>query len=436
MRVTPRSGDSPRRRADRFVFAMKPMSSRVSAVVACSIAALAPACSAATADDDAKSMSTSSTTDATGGASEEPGDPPLDASGGGESDDDQGGDDSTTGSPGGCDPPNTIDIDGACIPSCGVAGGNTCVDAASTMCEGLPALAAHDCAVCCARPRYPAAGPAAFHFIDADEATYWDAIAAIAAQNPALLFVSSNKPDVIPPEQWAAYLSYRHDPPPTAQDINALLVDPVDGPRMVMLEELHNDESEAFFVALANEMRTGYPQWQGRWGVFVGFADYPLLGDGIDAILQANALLSLELYPRQSEYCGGGSNGGERDIWLAEQFAGNAALGRLNWLVARRELYGSTSEITPLFGVGDVLLDGNGPSVFLDRMFYVWVTRTDHAGLLAASRGGPGAYKWTPPTPLGYGVGNTSRDLAFAESFAHYSELGLTSSRLGPVDCP
>jgi hypothetical protein len=327
-------------------------------------------------------------------------------------------------------------IDGACVPSCGVAGGNTCVDAASTLCEGLAPLASHDCAVCCARPSYPAAAPASFHFIDKDEPTYWDAIATIAASNPAVLFVATNKPDVIPPEQWAAYLSYRTEPQPTAQDIHALLVDPVTGPRMVMLEELHDATSAAYFVALATQMRTAYPQWQGRWGVFVGFGDYPVWADGVDALLQANALLSLELYPRYSEYCGGGGNGGERDVWLAEQFAGNATIGRLDWLVARRELNASTSEITPLFGVGDVLLDGSAPSVFLDRMFYVWVTRTDHAALLSAARGGPGAYKWTPPTELGYGVSNTSRDLAFAESFAHYAENGLTSSRLGPVDCP
>lgn len=51
-----------------------------------------------------------------------------------------------------CDPPSTIAIDGLCVPSCGAAGGNTCTDPGTGLCDGLPSLDSYDCAVCCARP--------------------------------------------------------------------------------------------------------------------------------------------------------------------------------------------------------------------------------------------------------------------------------------------
>lgn len=280
----------------------------------------------------------------------------------------------------------------------------------------------------------PTAG-VALHFVDPDSEPHWDSILALAADNPAIRFVGNHRPPQVQPCQWAAYLSYRSDPQPTAADIDALLGGD-EPPSLVMLEELHDATSEAFFVAIATTMREQYPQWAGRWGGFVGFGDYPLLGAGVDALLQADAVLSLELYPRGSEYCAAGPGSDARDGWLAAQFAGNAQTGRMNWLVARREHWGSHSVLSPLFGVGDVLLDVDARAVFLDRMFFVWVTQTDHATLLDAAHGGPGAYKWTPPTPLGYGVGNTSRDLAFSQSYTHYGVDGRTDARLGEVACP
>ncbi len=279
--------------------------------------------------------------------------------------------------------------------------------------------------------------PASFHFIDTDNPVYWDSILELANSNPHMLFIGRNKPPQVDHSQWAGYLSYRSNPQPTAEDIDRLLSDP-EGPAMVMLEELHNAESQAFFVAIANRMRTEYPQWEGRWGAFLSFGNYPLLGDGIDALLKANAAISLELYPRQTEYCAAGTNGGQRDIWLARQFNGDATLGRVNWLKARRALHSSSSQITPLFGVGDILLNGTSPALFLDRMFYVWKTRTSHSDLIRPEVGGVGTYKWQPvaDTPGRYGVGNTSRDLAFVQSYNHYSVQGASNSLKGPVPCP
>lgn len=83
-----------------------------------------------------------------------------------------------------------------------------------------------------------------------------------------------------------------------------------------------------------------------------------------------------------------------------------------------------------MFGVTDTYMDGTVPSIFLDRMFYVWVTRSGYRSFLLSPAGGAGAYKWEAAA-----VGNTSRDLAFKESFQHYCIDGLTSSRLGQVDC-
>jgi hypothetical protein len=84
-----------------------------------------------------------------------------------------------------------------------------------------------------------------------------------------------------------------------------------------------------------------------------------------------------------------------------------------------------------LFGVHDMYMDGEAPAVFLDRMFYVWVTRSGYPSVLdLAVGGGPGAWKWDQPY-----MSNTSRDLAFAESFDHYAVRGDRTSRLGQVQC-
>jgi hypothetical protein len=49
-----------------------------------------------------------------------------------------------------CDPPNSIEVDGSCLPSCGSQGGNACsVDE----CAGRPTTHNYDCAVCCTVPR-------------------------------------------------------------------------------------------------------------------------------------------------------------------------------------------------------------------------------------------------------------------------------------------
>jgi hypothetical protein len=289
-----------------------------------------------------------------------------------------------------------------------------------------------------AAPPGPAAQPIgadggrpAFHFVTQSSPWHWDSIlAAAGASGSNVVLVSSVQPPQVSAAQWAAYRSYRNEPQPTADDVAALLDA---GAAYVMLEELRDDDSARFFVALANDLRARFPQHAGRWGAFVAFGHYARWTAAIDALLDADAVLSLELYPRASEYCASGATGGARDAWLARTLDGDASVARVKWLVARRANRGSASVITPLLGVGDVLLDVAPPAKFLDRVFYVWATRMAHPELLA----GAGAYKWqrVAETPLGYGVSNTSRDLAFTKSVEHYVTSGARTSRLGPVPC-
>lgn len=69
--------------------------------------------------------------------------------------------------------------------------------------------------------------------------------------------------------------------------------------------------------------------------------------------------------------------------------------------------------------------------VQLDRISCLWVTRSGHRSLWLADNGGAGDYKWEAAA-----VANTSRDLAFRESFQPYCVDGLATSRLGQVTCP
>ena len=63
-----------------------------------------------------------------------------------------------------CDPPNTVDVNGVCTPSCGIAGGDTCGDTASDICNGYPVRDAYDCGVCCNR----SAGKVPWHAVASD----------------------------------------------------------------------------------------------------------------------------------------------------------------------------------------------------------------------------------------------------------------------------
>ncbi len=355
-----------------------------------------------------------------------------------------------------CDPPNTQLVGNHCVPSCGGAGGNRCVGAGDPVCAGWPTLESYDCALCCAVVEGPPIRPNSHHTVVIADVDTWDAILDLSNRDLGPMITSQNKPDQLPFERWAKNVSAYdaqgnpRDPNELAAAVNGLFADPAGAPAKILIDELASG-SAATVEGFANVMAGTYPQWRGRWGVHLApgeNVDYAAWQAPIDAALSAGAILLPEMYFYRSTYCSHGNNGGQRDIWLASMFTGDASVRRVGFLLDERARLGSTSQISPSFGVIDArchdvngvrtcdlegYLSGPQPAVFLDRMFYVWVTRTrpDMVDLVRPENGGIGAWKWDASQ-----VNNTSRDLAFAQSFDHYLIQGLRDSMRGPVDCP
>jgi hypothetical protein len=320
-----------------------------------------------------------------------------------------------------------------CLPSCGDAGGDTCTAAGSSLCDGLELLDSYDCDLCCDRSAY-SASPHSFHIIDRSDTYTWDSIRAMVDGNDATLICSQNRPDDLPYDRWAQKVNatWYSSGQELAEAIHSALSQGGSSPRMVMVDELNSGTIDIIAEA-ADHLRTGYPQWTGFWGAFIvnGTAvSYARLNPAIDALLEAQATLAVELYPRQSEYCAAGSSAGARDLWLAEFINGGPSLARMNWLMKRREYKNSSSHVSVLFGVTNSYMNGTNPAVFLDRIFYVLLTRSYHDWTMSLEHGGPGAYKWDSPANS-----NTSRDAAFYDSYVHYVVNGKHSSRLGQVAC-
>jgi hypothetical protein len=326
-------------------------------------------------------------------------------------------------------------LDGSeCLPSCGDAGGDTCAAAGSNMCDGLALLDSYDCDLCCDRSVYGSTGPHSFHIIDRADIYAWDSARAIAESNDATLICSQNRPDDLAHAYWAQKINatWYANGQSIADAIHTALSQGEASPRMVMIDELNSSTIDLIAEA-ATVMNEQYPQWVGRWGAFIvnGTAvSYARLNPAIDALFEAQATMGVELYVRQSEYCASGSTAGARDVWLAEFYNGSSSLARMNWLMARRAYKGSSSHISVLFGVADTYMNGTNPGVFLDRMFYVFLTRTYHDWMISMENGGPGAWKWDDPA-----MSNTSRDASFAASYGHYVVNGSQRSRLGQVSC-
>ena len=329
-------------------------------------------------------------------------------------------------------------INGVCVPSCGTAGGNTCTNHATTLCLGLPQLTSYDCPVCCKLPSYPPAAMFSFHIVTHWNPYAWDSILGLAKSNPRILIASQNPQAGVAYTSWARNIHPSQFATPTAMAdaMHLTFVTNVNSPRIILIDELKTS-TEAYIKAVADRMRTVYPQWKGRWGAYLvngASISYPNLTAGIDALLVAGAFIVPEMYPHKSSYCSSGTSAGAQDKWLGEFFRGSGGAfpqGRFHWLVQRRTYRASTSHLPILFGVADSFVGGSGASVFIDRMFYVWVTRSGYPGTLSSANGGPGAWKWDYPA-----MSNTSRDLAFAQSYQHYVVQGLKTSRLGQVTCP
>ena len=339
-----------------------------------------------------------------------------------------------------CDPPNTLPLEGKCVPSCGVAGGNTCTGSSATLCDGLPALASFDCAKCCSRPIYPGPRAASFHVVVAADTDRWDSIFAEAQAQPSAgpMITSQNLPIGLTHDQWVLKLNATccGTGPQLADAIHQALTPVATAPRLVIIDEL-NSKTVTTVGDAAAQMQARYPQWAGRWGSFIvngTSVQYSGLQPAVDNLLQAGAFVSVELYPLQSSYCASGVTAGARDQWLADFFRGGQGAfpgDRFDWLMKRRANLSSASAITVAFGVTDTYMNGAGPAVFLDRMFYVWRTHSGYPSTILVANGGVGGWKWDASA-----VSNTSRDLAFKESFDHYCVAGNAASLKGQVACP
>lgn len=338
---------------------------------------------------------------------------------------------------------------GSCLPTCGAAGGDTCATLADTLCQDLPLIASSDCEVCCDRPDLAPVGPNSYHYSDRDDPDFWDGILGLADQGA--MICTQNRPDAVPPERWCRLISgdYMSADEIVATIHHAFQTDP-EKPAKVMIDEIEESSKDKLTV-VAETLRDHYPQYAGRWGAFIMNEDpscspcYGTKEAAVNAFLSANAVLAAEMYIGRGAYCScggtcaGTTSYGPRDIWLADFFAGDMVnRKKFAWLVQRRGELGSSSQLSVLFITVDGSVGTSDAYIFIDRMFYIWVTRSGFRSFLLASNGGAGAYKWQYLNNDGnVAVSSPNRDNLFADSFRHYClDPGSTTSRFpDPTFC-
>jgi hypothetical protein len=233
----------------------------------------------------------------------------------------------------------------------------------------------------------------------------WDAVRSLVLTTDGPLIASQNRPpaDVVPVAKWTKNISVLHHPSPaslTEAALTALQAPPGERPRFVIVDELRTD-SVSLIAAFAKEMRR-HPDLAGRWGCYLangGRVSFRSWRPAIDELLRADARLVVEMYPSYGEYIASGASSAERDGWLRDFFMGGGAFpaGRFGWLMTHSK--GSASGVSVMFGVTDkgrkpgrlTYMRGPRPAQFLDRLFYVWMTRTGHPEVISAARGGAGS---------------------------------------------
>ncbi|MCA9667720.1 MAG: hypothetical protein KC503_19105 [Myxococcales bacterium] len=286
-------------------------------------------------------------------------------------------------------------------------------------------------------PALPAIRSNGLHTVHIDDNGSWNSIYELTQQHGApAMICSQNRSPHVPADSWCKNVHTSHYPTGAAMaDAIARILQQREAAK-VMIDELKTS-TQGYVKACADRLRAVYPQLAGRWGAYLvngSAVSYPVLAAGIDALLDARAIIAAEMYPHYSSYCGAGSTTAARDVWLAAFFRGSGGAfpqGRFHWLAQRRKSRASQSQLTVLFGVTDAFLDGTKPALFVDRMFYIWLSRSGYPSTLGLANGGPGAWKWDKPY-----MSNSSRDLAFKQSFEHYVVQDNRASRLGPVPCP
>jgi hypothetical protein len=281
-----------------------------------------------------------------------------------------------------------------------------------------------------------------FNTAEVATADEWPALAALIRANPATRWVSTTLPPV-GPERWALRLGVEDFA--DGESLGKRIADVLAGadagarPATVIVDELRGGVNSTLerVARCATWLHRERPALDGgRWAIYLAHqnvAAFDTLLPALDPALAAGATIAVEMYATERAYCGAGRGEDAGDRWLADFFLGGRGSSPgagFAWLAERRRLHGSRSRLTAVFGVTDTYLDGRDPFVFLDRMFYVWMTRTGFPGVLAAANGGAGSYKWQRDH-----VDATTRDQRFAAAWEHYCRRGRTSSLAGRVAC-
>ena len=281
-----------------------------------------------------------------------------------------------------------------------------------------------------------------FNTAEVATADDWPALAAVIRANPAARWVSTTPPPV-GPERWALRLGVEDfaDGERLGERIASVLAGPQRGPRpaTVIVDELRGGSNSTLerIAECTTWLHREHPALDGgRWAIYLAHQDiaaFDTLLPALDPALAAGATIAVEMYATQRAYCAAGGGGEAGDQWLADFFLGGRGSSPgagFAWLAERRRQLGSRSRLTAVFGVTDTYLDGPDPFVFLDRMFFVWMSRTGFPEVLAAANGGAGSYKWQRDH-----LEHTERDQRFAAAWDHYCRRGQVSSLGGSVAC-
>jgi hypothetical protein len=209
----------------------------------------------------------------------------------------------------------------------------------------------------------------------------------------------------------------------------------------VAIDEINTNQTVNQKVKGAADILGTNPTFWRRFGAYVIRAgSVNVLTDcqpAIDSMLAATGSILYEAYVKHSTWCNNGTTVGAHDVWLGSYFN-----ERMNYFAARRAAVSypgwPPSFISPIFGVTDIpgsdpdlnLLNCTDKHAFLDRMFYVWRTRSGYAGTLNEGEGGAGSYRWEIAS-----VSSSSRDNFFRDSWNHYCRDMNNTSRVAQPGC-
>ena len=210
----------------------------------------------------------------------------------------------------------------------------------------------------------------------------------------------------------------------------------------VMIDELsHTNAANRTKIKDCADILLHNPAVRRRWGVFVIRAGsvnvLQQMQPALDSVFRGSGNVAYEAYVQYSVYCNQGSNTGQRDIWL-----GNYFKDRCDYLLERRDAVSlpglGKSFVSMVFGVTDKpsgptldLMNCNNAAFYLDRMFYVFRTRSGWSQLMHPTTGGAGSYKWDFDN-----LSTSVRDSHFRNSWNHYCRDQKNTYRWGPNNLP